>query len=64
MRTKFPSKSYSDTEKANALLERTALQMATGRILDVGAGSGCHSLTLQEAGKEVHAIAFPRFPWK
>ena len=30
--------------------------MATGRILDVGAGSGCHSLTLQEAGKEVHAI--------
>ena len=24
------------------LLERTALQMATGRVLDVGAGSGCH----------------------
>lgn len=38
------------------LLERTALQLATGKILDVGAGSGCHSLALQEAGKEVHAI--------
>ncbi|MCD8081842.1 MAG: class I SAM-dependent methyltransferase [Bacteroides sp.] len=36
--------------------ERTALQMASGRILDVGAGSGCHSLALQEAGKEVCAI--------
>lgn len=38
------------------LLERTALQMAEGRILDVGAGSGCHALTLQEMGKEVCAI--------
>ena len=38
------------------VLERTALQMATGRILDVGAGSGCHTLALQEMGKEVTAI--------
>lgn len=38
------------------VLERTALQMATGRILDVGAGSGCHALALQEMGKEVCAI--------
>ncbi len=37
-------------------LERTALKLATGRILDVGAGSGCHTLALQEAKKEVHAI--------
>ncbi len=36
--------------------ERTALQMASGRILDVGAGSGCHALALQETGKEVCAI--------
>ena len=38
------------------LLERTALSMATGTILDVGAGSGCHALALQESGKEVSAI--------
>lgn len=37
-------------------LERTALQMAGGRILDVGAGSGCHSLALKNMGKEAQAI--------
>lgn len=37
-------------------LERTALRLASGRILDVGAGSGCHSLALQDMGKEVCAI--------
>ena len=52
----IPVEELFRTEKQMPLLERTALQMATGKILDVGAGSGCHSLTLQEAGKEVHAI--------
>mgnify|MGYP000813056915 FL=1 len=52
----IPVEELFRTEKQMPLLERTALQMATGRILDVGAVSGCHSLTLQEAGKEVHAI--------
>lgn len=37
-------------------LEQTALQMACGKILDVGAGSGCHSLALQAMGKDVLAI--------
>lgn len=37
-------------------LERTALNMAYGRILDVGAGSGCHSLALKEMGKDATAV--------
>lgn len=38
------------------IIEQQALTLATGRILDVGAGSGCHALALQEMGKEVTAI--------
>ena len=37
-------------------LEKLALQSAAGRILDVGAGSGCHSLALKNMGKEPVAI--------
>ena len=37
-------------------IERVALQRCSGRILDVGAGSGCHSLALQAMEKPVMAI--------
>lgn len=37
-------------------LERLALQTAQGRILDVGAGAGCHSLALKNMGKSSLAI--------
>ncbi len=37
-------------------LEQEALHLSSGTILDVGAGSGCHSLALQEMGKTVRAI--------
>lgn len=38
------------------VLEQTALEMASGRILDVGAGSGCHSVALNMMGKSAVAI--------
>lgn len=44
------------TYRTMSPLEQTALQMAEGKILDAGAGSGCHTLALQEMGKEACAI--------
>ena len=38
------------------VVEQTALEMAQGDILDVGAASGCHSLALAQMGKESLAI--------
>jgi len=37
-------------------LEQKALELARGKILDVGAGAGCHSQALQKMGKTVSAI--------
>ncbi len=45
-------RSYEDMPE----IERKALDMAKGKVLDVGAGAGCHSLVLQERGIDVTAI--------
>lgn len=37
-------------------LEHHALELCRGKILDVGAGSGCHSLYLQNKGRDVEAL--------
>jgi len=45
-------RNYSEMPK----IEKKALALAKGRILDVGCGSGSHSLYLQNKGLNVHAI--------
>ena len=37
-------------------LEQRMMELSRGRVLDVGAGSGCHSLVLMERGLGVKAI--------
>lgn len=51
-------RSYEDMPE----IERKALDMAKGRILDVGAASGCHSLVLQDRGMDVTAIDISPLP--
>ena len=52
----MPVKHLFRKSKDMPMLERKALEMAHGRILDVGAGAGCHALELQNEGKTVKAI--------
>ncbi len=52
MEVSYLFRSYKEMPK----LERKALQLAKGKILDVGCGAGSHSLYLQEKGLEVTSI--------
>jgi cyclopropane fatty-acyl-phospholipid synthase-like methyltransferase len=52
----IPVKALFRTFDEMPAIEREALQVASGHILDVGAGAGCHSLALQAMEKRVTAI--------
>lgn len=52
----IPVKTLFRKYKEMPKIERRALDMSRGRVLDVGAGAGCHSLALQDKGIDVTAI--------
>lgn len=52
----FPVETLFRTVPDMSGLEREALRLCRGRVLDVGAGAGCHSLALQSAGQTVTAV--------
>ena len=47
---------YFREEKDMPEWERVALAHCRGKVLDIGAGGGCHSLLLQKRGLEVDAL--------
>lgn len=52
----IPVKTLFRTYNEMPIVEQMAVDLSRGRVLDVGAGSGCHSIELKNRGMEVVAI--------
>lgn len=52
----IPPSWFFRSEKEMPLVEREALKLCKGKILDVGAAAGCHSLLLQKKGYNITAL--------
>ena len=60
----IPVEELFRTEKQMPLLERTALQMATGKILMWVPAAVAIALPCKKPEKRSMPSTFPRFPWK
>jgi SAM-dependent methyltransferase len=54
----MPVEIYFRSREKMPEVELKALELCRGRILDIGAGAGCHSLVLQQMGQDVTALEF------
>lgn len=53
---KIAASYFFRTEKEMPFIEQTALKKCNGKILDIGAAAGCHSIILQKKGFNVTAL--------
>ena len=56
LRESLPASVFFRSPSEFSLLENAALDLCMGRVLDIGAGAGIHTLALQERGFSVKAI--------
>ncbi|MFX1594211.1 MAG: class I SAM-dependent methyltransferase [Promethearchaeota archaeon] len=56
LKTKLSIKPFFRSPNDFSNLEKQAIELCQGRVLDIGAGVGPHSLELQKLGLEVYAI--------
>lgn len=52
----MPIETLFRNEASMPRIERTALNLCEGKVLDVGAGAGCHTLALESRGLNVTSI--------